>query len=149
MTIDAAVIPAAPGAYVLLVRLRLPLQPDVRIFGGRMLGPGAYAYCGSAYGPGGLRARVSRHLRSGKTVRWHIDRLTQAGSIEAVAVRVGGRECDLVDALRARGATVPIPRFGSTDCRRCPAHLLSLSDHFDETALHEAVGLGRASGGPL
>ena len=149
MMIDAPSIPAECGAYVLLVRLRDSLKPGIRTLGDRILEPGTYAYCGSAHGPGGLRARVSRHLRTGKALRWHVDRLTLAGRIEAVAVRVGGRECDLVDALLARGATVPIPRFGSSDCRRCPAHLLSLPGQFDKTALNEAVGLGRGTAVPL
>jgi hypothetical protein len=49
----------------------------------------------------------------------------------------GGRECDLLDRLlKAPGAVVPVPGFGSSDCRTCPAHLVALPAGFD---LDEAV----------
>ena len=41
-----------------------------------MLAPGCYVYAGSARGPGGIRARVRRHLRPDKTPHWHIDQVT-------------------------------------------------------------------------
>jgi len=143
VAVEADTIPAGAGAYALLVRLHRPLKPEIPAFRERVLRPGAYVYCGSACGPGGLAARVARHLRSGKPVNWHIDRLTEAGRIEGVAVRIGGCECDLFDALIADGATVPIPGFGSSDCRRCPAHLVAARDDFDDIALVAVVGLGR------
>ncbi len=38
---------------------------------------GYYFYIGSAFGPGGIRARVGRHLQHNKVLRWHIDYLRQ------------------------------------------------------------------------
>ena len=149
MAAGTEMIPAAAGAYALLVRLHRPLKPQIPALGTCILGPGAYVYCGSAYGRGGLRARVARHLRSGKPAHWHVDRLTEAGRIKGVGVRVGGCECDLIDVLTVHGATVPIPGFGSSDCRRCPAHLLAVPDGFDDVALDAIVGLGRAAALPL
>lgn len=121
--------PGEPGAYVLLIRLeaRLPLD-DIPAFRWRSLEPGLYAYCGSAYGPGGIRARVSRHLRADKPLRWHVDRLTAAGRVERVGVRIGGRECDLAGEMLGHGGLAVLPGFGSSDCRTCPAHLLRLPD---------------------
>jgi Uri superfamily endonuclease len=40
---------------------------------------GRYLYCGSAKGRGGLKARLSRHMRRGKSVRWHVDQLPEQG----------------------------------------------------------------------
>ena len=95
----------------------------------RVLPAGCYAYCGSAYGPGGLQARIGRHLRADKALRWHVDRLTAAGRIVDFRAVPGGRECDLLDRLlEAPGASVPVPGFGSSDCRRCPAHLVALPE---------------------
>jgi Uri superfamily endonuclease len=124
----AAELPRAHGAYVLLIRLEGRLSLDMPAFDGKSLSPGLYAYCGSAYGPGGIRARVSRHLRAGKPLRWHVDRLTAAGRTERIGVRVGGRECDLVGELLAGGGLAVLPGFGSSDCRTCPAHLLRLPE---------------------
>ena len=116
-----------PGAYLLVIDLEAPLA----LAKGVTLPPGRYGYCGSAYGPGGIRARVARHLKRGKTVHWHIDRLTAAGRIVAVNSEPGGDECALMDGLRAQsGVSIPAPGFGSSDCRRCPAHLASLPPEF-------------------
>ena len=39
----------------------------------------------------------------------------------------GGHECALVQALPARAwFQAEVPGFGSTDCRACPAHLLTV-----------------------
>jgi Uri superfamily endonuclease len=124
----AAELPREAGAYVLLIRLDRQLPLDMPAFRGKSLSPGFYAYCGSAFGPGGIRARVSRHLRKEKPMRWHVDRLTAAGQVERAGVRIDGRECDLVTELLARGGLAVLPGFGSSDCRTCPAHLLRLPD---------------------
>ncbi len=107
-------IPPLPGAYVLVIRLDTPLPP---------LAPGRYLYCGSAKGPGGLRARLGRHMRKGKKIRWHVDRLTEAGHVEGAYVFEDGNECDLV--ARLSDLPIPWPGFGSSDCRRCQSHLLA------------------------
>ena len=119
--------PADPGAYVLVLRLAEVQTLDLPRLGNPVLPAGRYAYCGSARGPGGLAARVGRHLRREKAVRWHIDRLTAIAAIERVLWQVGGEECDLVSRLTGAGASAPIPGFGSSDCRACPAHLLRVS----------------------
>ncbi len=121
----------APGAYLLVIDLDAPLALDVPRGRAATLAAGRYGYCGSAYGPGGIRARVSRHLRQLKAIRWHIDRLTAAGRIVAVQAEPGGDECALMDSLRALpGVTIPLPGFGSSDCRRCPSHLAALPPDF-------------------
>ena len=115
-------IPALPGAYLLLVDLgevtfeTLPSKPSVSLM------PGRYIYAGSANGPGGLKARVSRHTRRAKRSRWHIDQLTENGDVLGAWIFPGGVECDLVDMYSA--LPVPIVGFGSTDCQRCRSHLL-------------------------
>ena len=118
----AADAPPLPGAYVLAVELAAPLAVTLPNRPAATLGPGHYLYCGSARGPGGLRARLSRHMRRGKTVRWHIDRLTEAGAVLGAWFFPGGDECELVAIFSS--LPVPIVGFGSTDCARCRSHLL-------------------------
>jgi Uri superfamily endonuclease len=122
-------LPREAGAYVLLINLGGPLSLDMPAFRGKSLAPGLYGYCGSAFGPGGIRARVSRHLRGDKPMRWHVDRLTVAGRVEQAGIRIGGRECDLAGELLARGCMAVLPGFGSSDCRGCPAHLLRMPEY--------------------
>ena len=125
-------LPAEPGAYLLLIELAAPLALEFPRLGAATLAPGRYAYGGSAYGPGGLRARIGRHLRRDKAQRWHVDRLTAAGRVAGVRAVPGGQECALVRGLlELPGASVPIPGFGSSDCRTCPAHLVKLPEDFE------------------
>lgn len=86
---------------------------------------GWYAYCGSAYGPGGIRARLRRHFRRDKTLHWHVDHLTVlAEPIEALAIAQGS-ECAIAAHLtRTRLFEPALPGFGSSDCTTCPSHLL-------------------------
>lgn len=118
----AAQAPAEPGAYVLLVELGAQLV--VAAGRGRVatLAPGRYLYCGSAKGPGGLRARLARHMRRDKKPHWHIDQLTEAGAVLGAWATPGGSECALV--ARLAHLPVPLEGFGSSDCPRCRSHLL-------------------------
>jgi Uri superfamily endonuclease len=126
MTFDTTELPQAPGTYVLIVRADYPLALTVGCLGTVELPGGLAAYVGSARGPGGLRARIGRHLRADKSVHWHIDALTALAPIVAIWLRESPErlECSWAQTLAAL-ATVPIPRFGSSDCR-CPAHLFTL-----------------------
>ncbi len=126
--LSAATVPAAAGAYVLLIRLDHGLDIDLPRRAGARLAPGHYLYCGSARGPGGLKARLARHMRKHKTIRWHIDRVTEPGAVLGAWVVEGGNECELTAAL-AR-LPMPIPGFGSSDCRVCASHLLAWPTDF-------------------
>ena len=117
-------LPDASGAYALVLRLARAMRLDIATLGRPVLPPGLYLYAGSAWGPGGIRARVGRHLRHPKARVWHIDHLTEAAPVEDVIAFPGARECAIVAALP--GAGVPAPRFGASDCRRCEAHLLAV-----------------------
>ncbi len=129
------------GVYLLVIDLDRPLRLDAASLGGAVLAPGRYLYCGSAHGPGGLAARVGRHLRAGKAPRWHVDRLSEAGRVVAVGLSTGGTECGLLARLnRLPGVRVPVAGFGSTDCRRCPAHLLLVPEGLSLADLARAAG---------
>lgn len=118
--------PQLKGAYLLVLSLENPVAVALRqgALSGSFM-PGTYVYAGNAYGPGGLKARLSRHLDKSKKLHWHADRVTaHAASIEALALP-GAQECDLIARLLETGAfSVPLPGFGSSDCRSCPSHFL-------------------------
>lgn len=124
-------LPAERGAYALVIDLIRPLALGIPRYSGSVLPTGRYVYCGSAYGPGGIAARVGRHLRTDKKLRWHVDHLTHAGTVVDVMPVIGGRECDLLAAvLTTPGAHVPLRRFGGMDCISCPAHLVAVGPAF-------------------
>ena len=113
------------GAYVLA--LRLGTHADIDLRGAALrFPPGWYAYCGSARGGGGIGARAARHLRRENPIHWHVDRLTTRAEAMAVLAVPRGNECALVARLLATGRfETPVAGFGSSDCRRCAAHLLA------------------------
>ena len=121
-------LPTEKGAYLLALHLARPFAGTLR---GTpfALSPGWYTYCGSANGPGGIKARVSRHFRSDKKSHWHVDPLTVAAEDMWSFAFPGGSECELVAFLMETSAfSQPLPGFGSSDCASCRSHLLRLED---------------------
>lgn len=127
--------PSLPGAYVIAIELDDPLAVTLLSRAAIELPAGRYLYCGSAKGPGGLKARLSRHFRRGKSVRWHIDQLTERGRVVGSWIFTGGDECELVRRLSQ--LPIPIPGFGSSDCAKCGSHLLQWVNG-TELPLHDA-----------
>jgi Uri superfamily endonuclease len=120
----------APGTYALLLRSEEPREIEVGALGSMTVRPGAYVYVGSAFGPGGLRARVERHARGDGALHWHIDYLRAVTTLDAVWYTHDPerRECLWAEVLRSLpSATVPLDDFGASDCT-CPAHLARFAE---------------------
>lgn len=132
-------IPKAPGSYLLWMRLDRPYQVRVGRLGLVRFAPGHYFYAGSARGPGGLYARLNRHLNGGGRIHWHVDYLRQAARIagygyleEGTESRPAKRlECTWSQALAAQPeAAIPVAGFGSSDCSSgCLSHLVFFPSH--------------------
>jgi len=123
-------LPPLPGTYALIMRMSGRSEILVGKLGSLTTQPGWYVYLGSAMGPGGLAARVGRHCRREKRLRWHVDYLRREAQIQEVWYATGKaqRECRWAKVLRSMpGASVPLARFGASDCR-CPSHLLFFMD---------------------
>jgi len=74
----------APGTYALILRADRPAHIHVGRLGAMNVAPGFYVYVGSAFGPGGLAARLARHRAVEKRLRWHIDYIRAATQLEEV-----------------------------------------------------------------
>lgn len=107
-------------SYQLIIELAQPVCCRIGRLGVVDLAAGHYCYTGSARRA--FEARINRHLRQEKTLRWHIDHLLAAPGVSVVKVLRSRRdECDL---NQSRRGTVPVPGFGASDCRAgCGAHL--------------------------
>ena len=138
-TLNPDDLPADPGAYALVLRLARETRLDIATLGQPLLPAGLYLYAGSAWGPGGIRARVGRHLRHHKAWVWHVDRLTEAAAVEKVIAFPGNRECAIADFALAQGARVPILRFGASDCRACQAHLLAVDQDLVDVLIPDSL----------
>jgi len=104
---------------------------------------GWYAYVGSA--ARARRARVARHLATGKPLRWHADHLFEAfPARRAWLVDGAPGECALATGLAALpGAECRPPRFGAGDCR-CAGHLIHLGRRPRRADVALAAGEGSA-----
>ncbi len=125
-------LPVQPGSYTLVLRLRESRRITVGRLGEFDFLAGYYLYFGSARGPGGVRARLGRHLRGDGKTRWHIDYLRAAAQVWGYGYQLEGPEnfqppfeCWGSQKLAARPEfDVIIPKFGASDCAAgCPAHL--------------------------
>jgi Uri superfamily endonuclease len=133
-----------PGTYALLLRAEEAQSLEVGALGSMTVQPGWYIYVGSAFGPGGLQARVRRHARGDGALHWHVDYLRAVTTLAAVWYTHDPerRECTWATILREWGsARVPMDGFGASDCD-CPAHLVafarrpSLSGFRDRLRVH-------------
>lgn len=117
------------GAYQILLNLKVSKSITIGKLGTFEFAEGIYIYTGSAMR--NLEQRVARHLRKEKTIRWHIDYLLADSDVEIIETRVfpsmQRKECEInLNEIHSGNAKVLVVGFGSSDCRKCPAHLLKL-----------------------
>lgn len=124
---------AAPGSYAIILRN----HADKTIRVGRRLQldiqPGFYLYVGSAFGPGGLRARVGRHAGTVKKHRWHIDFIREQMQFQCAWYSYApfNQEHLWAARLTALPNFTPLAGIGCSDCN-CATHLFytaSRPDH--------------------
>lgn len=131
-------VPRKPGSYALFFLLDKRVHLEVGKLGRFLLEPGVLVYFGSAMGPGGLGARIARHLSPGKKRRWHVDYLQPHAKPIVIWFSTGGegQECNWSKTMASQeGSYFPIREFGSSDCS-CPSHLL----HLDKVPLPKVLG---------
>ena len=114
-------IPVARGTYVLVAVLARRRTLEIGRLGVCNMPPGYYAYVGSAFGPGGLQARLRHHLGAHARPHWHLDYLlAHARPVEVWCVLSDRKlERDIAVVLeRFPGLRMPVPGFGSSDYQR-------------------------------
>lgn len=116
------------GTYALILRCRKTGNTTIGKLGKVALHPGFYIYVGSALGPGGIKARVSRHRRRRKKLHWHIDYLRRHTALVEAWTMAGAanREHDWAETLIGHFESAH-DRFGASDCR-CLSHLFYSAD---------------------
>ena len=112
------------GTYALLLHNKRAQTISVGKLGTFTFSRGFYVYTGSAFGPGGLPARVGRHLKPNKPLRWHIDYLTACFSVVRIWQTRHPEICECLWAghFQTLGGSIIVPGFGASDCR-CSTHL--------------------------
>ena len=114
-----------PGTYALIFSACHKHQSEIGKLGTLELKPGFYIYVGSAFGPGGLKARIDHHRKRAGRPHWHIDYLGPFLKLIEIWYTYDPVQREHLWAqiiLNTRGTSVPLDGFGSSDCR-CIAHL--------------------------
>jgi Uri superfamily endonuclease len=142
MQIEADQLPRKKGSYLLV--LKLPGHKEVQVGKLGRIGfeRGWYAYTGSAFGPGGLAARLRHHLNPVQKRHWHIDYLRA----EAMAVEVWmaqgspSREHDWASILaKDPWAGKWVRGFGCSDCH-CSSHLFYFDHRPGKDLIRKKLG---------
>jgi len=107
--------------YIAVFDLPMDRYISVGKLGRFLFREGFYFYVGSAQR--NLSARLERHNKKTKPLRWHIDYLSTKAEMLGAMTMSGPRhrECELAKEL-AGIYEIPVPRFGASDCR-CGGHL--------------------------
>ncbi|MGE0826767.1 MAG: DUF123 domain-containing protein [Candidatus Binatia bacterium] len=87
--------------------------------------PGFYVYVGSAFGPGGVRARVKHHCQLVTRPHWHIDYAREVMHLQEIwwthePVRQEHQWATVLKKMP--GAISSLSEFGASDCA-CESHL--------------------------
>lgn len=117
-----------PGTYALILRGRAATDVVIGRWGVLSVRPEYYVYVGSAFGSGGVLARVGRHFCESRRRRWHIDYLRAASEPVGAWCNYSSRhlEHEWARAFSQMEGVSCIKGFGSSDCR-CDGHLFTMS----------------------
>jgi Uri superfamily endonuclease len=123
------------GAYVLHLSVKRSVQIRAGALKSIHLPAGQYLYVGSARR--NMDARLARHRRlveqrAGK-LHWHIDYLLTHRHVHLTGHTLFAAENECAISRRiasSKGVSIPVPHFGSSDCRSgCRAHLYRLDSN--------------------
>ncbi len=119
------------GIYQLLIWVRQEIIFSHRKLGSVNIQPGYYYYTGRS--KRNLMQRITRHIRkTNKSFHWHIDYLLQSPEAKIILIKIfrtkNSEECKInIDTLKRHNGIVPVQKFGSSDCNRCPSHLIKVT----------------------
>ncbi|WP_456396287.1 GIY-YIG nuclease family protein [Desulfurobacterium sp.] len=114
--------PDSKGTYIIVFSLQKErlIRTKSKSF---MLSDGIYSYVGSAFGAGGLKSRLKRHLNRRKKKHWHLDYVSSSRFFKPLAVYCfPGKRIECYIADRFEKVCENVPQFGCSDCS-CKSHL--------------------------
>jgi len=109
------------GIYIAILHLPKTAKITVGKLGTFNFRKSFYFYVGSAQR--NLSARLERHAKKKKPLRWHIDYLSARSEMLGAITTPGTRELECQLAKKLSGMfELAVPGFGASDCR-CAGHL--------------------------
>ena len=134
---------STPGTYLLLLECNQAKRLKVGRLGDMTMAKGFYLYTGSAFGPGGIHARIRHHSRIAGRPHWHIDYLRAVTRFAAAWCCYHARlEHQWAQLLKDhQGMEAPLKGFGSSDCE-CATHLFFSKSRPTLASLETLLGTG-------
>jgi hypothetical protein len=102
---------STPGTYALILALQSSTELQVGCLGRIRFHAPFYLYFGSAFGPGGLQARIEHHLQPARRAHWHIDYLRQAAEVVGRTSGMYLGQCGFGTSRRCGGPAVRVVRL--------------------------------------
>ena len=127
---------SSKGTYALILKANKKFQCQVGRLGLLQGKAGHYVYVGSAFGSGGIAARVKHHVAIAGKPHWHLDyvrpyllpiEVWTSDSLQRLEHQWAEQFWKLDDAI------IPLKGFGASDCK-CLSHLF----YFTEAPLFSA-----------
>ena len=126
--INSDSIPTFKGTYLLVLSNKESQKINIGKQGDFLFPSGLLVYVGSAFGSGGLRGRISHHLRINRKCQWHIDYLLQKMPVCQVLYTENPSRLEHEWAMlleRILELSIPMKRFGASDSQ-CASHLFHI-----------------------
>jgi len=114
------------GTYIVILYLSGSKRIRIGRLGEFQFRRGYYTYVGSAFGPGGLAARLRHHANIAGRPHWHVDYLRQEALVAGMLFQESSQRHEhewAKQLLGMHGASPAIAGFGSSDCN-CRTHLI-------------------------
>ncbi len=107
------------GTYILIMKAETTAQIVIGKLGVLNVQSGYYAYVGSAFGSGGLKARLGHHMKITSRPHWHIDYLRKELDLIKIYFDDSGERLEYRWAKSLEEmpeANIPLIGFGASDC---------------------------------
>ena len=139
--INSDSIPTSKGTFVLFLSNTKSQKINIGKQGGFLFPSGLLVYVGSALGAGGLRGRISHHLRVYRKCHWHIDYLLQKMPVYQVLYIENPSRLEHKWAMlleRIPKLNIPMKRFGASDCQ-CASHLFHIRSKYEDIGIEQKL----------
>ena len=132
------------GTYILLMKADVKMPVVIGKLGVLNIQHGYYAYVGSAFGSGGLKARLGHHMKIASKPHWHIDYLRKEVNLIKIYFDQSGERlenCWAKSLEKIPEAEIPLIGFGASDCD-AKSHLFYFKGEPDFSVLLTETGVG-------
>ena len=126
---DGRLVVTKTGTYIVVLRSHQAKTIQIGKLAPFDIKKGYYLYIGSAFGSGGVIARLKHHAKVSKRPHWHLDYLRAETNFYAAYAEYSSKkeECNWASILAGMAlSTEPLKGFGSSDCD-CRTHLFYFS----------------------